>query len=328
MSLPTAGDVHVDAPLTNMSLAFIQDAESFVASKAFLTVPVQKQSDKYFTYDRGYWNRDEAQIRAPGTESAGGGYGTSTATYYAEIYAYHKDIADPVRANADAAISLENEAMEFTMMKMLIKREKDFSSNFMATSVWTTDITGVSGTPSTNEVKQWNDSSATPLNDIAAGRTVVKKSTGFDPNVLVIGREVWDELKNHTTILARINAGQTPGGPAIVTRNAVAALMELDEILIMDAIENTADEGETNSHSFIVGKVGLLLYRPRTPGLYTPAAGYNFAWTGFLGSTAEGTRMKNFRMEHLESDRVEAEMSYDLSQVSADLGYFFTSLVA
>jgi len=69
MPQPTARDVHVNAPLTNISIAFLQSQDSFVASRVFPSIPVMKQSDRYYTYDRGDFNRDEMQLRAPGPRS-------------------------------------------------------------------------------------------------------------------------------------------------------------------------------------------------------------------------------------------------------------------
>lgn len=46
---PTQGNVHVDAILTNISVAFMQDQTQFGADRVFPIVPVQKQSDKFFT---------------------------------------------------------------------------------------------------------------------------------------------------------------------------------------------------------------------------------------------------------------------------------------
>ena len=80
MPLPTRNEVHVDAVLTQISVGFMQSAEDFVADKVFPVVPVRKQSDKYFVYDRSYWFRSEMEKRAPATESAGGGWKLSTAT--------------------------------------------------------------------------------------------------------------------------------------------------------------------------------------------------------------------------------------------------------
>ena len=81
MPQPTMGQSHVDAVLTNISVAYAQQAGNFIADKVFPTVPVDKKSDKYFTYTKNDWFRDEAQRRGPGTEPAGGGYNLSTDTY-------------------------------------------------------------------------------------------------------------------------------------------------------------------------------------------------------------------------------------------------------
>ena len=99
MTQPTKGDVHVNKPLTNISIAYMQQATNFVADTVFPNIPVAMQSDRYYTYDRGYFNRDEMQERAPGTESAGSGYEVdNTPTYYAKVYAFHHDVPDQVRS--------------------------------------------------------------------------------------------------------------------------------------------------------------------------------------------------------------------------------------
>ncbi len=63
---PGRGDVHVDRPLTQLSLAFLQSADGFVADRVFPRVPVDKPSDSYFTYDRGMFNRNQMEKRAAG----------------------------------------------------------------------------------------------------------------------------------------------------------------------------------------------------------------------------------------------------------------------
>lgn len=326
---PTAGDVHVNTPLTNISIAYIQDAMNFVAAKVFPNIPVAKKSDRYYTYDRGEFNRDEMEERAPGTESAGGGYTVdNTPTYYCPVYAFHKDVDDEMRSNADAVLNPDREATEYVSQKALIKREKLWVGKYFTTSVWGKDITGVSATPTGDERLQWNDAASTPIENIREGKTYVLEDTGFEPNTLVIGKRVYDALVDHPDIIDRIKYGQTPGAPAMTTLMALMALFELDRIFVMKAIENTAAEGQTNVHSFIGGKHALLCYSAPNPGLMTPSAGYTFSWTGFLGAGAEGNRIKRFRIEAIESDRVEIQMAFDQKKVAADLGYFFSGIVA
>jgi len=327
---PTPGDVHVNQPLTNISIAFLQNASNFVATRVFPNIPVAKQSDRYYTYERGDFNRDEMQLRAPGTESSGGGYRLdNTPTYFANRYSFHKDIPDEVRSNADAVLNPDREATQYVTHKALIKREKLFVSSFFAQSVWANDYEGVSGAPSSGQVKQWNDAASTPIEDIRGAKRAIAQSTGYEPNKLVVGRAVYDALLDHPDIIDRIKYGQAGvGSPAMAGSDTLARLFNVDEVLVMNAVENTAKEGQSASHSFIGGKAALLVHAATSPGLMTPTAGYTFSWTGLLGSGADGNRIKSFRMEQIGCDRVEIDMSFDQKLVSADLGAFWRTVAA
>lgn len=332
MAQPTNSAVHVDAALTNISVAFLQGADKFVAGKVFPNVPVAKQSDRYFVFDRGDFNRDEAQIRAPGTESAGGGYDLdNTPTYFANVYAFHHDVPDQVRANADPAVDVERAAAEYATHKMLIQREKLWATNFFTTGKWTNEETGVASSPASGETIQWSDqTSGDPIGDMRSAITTVEESTGFTPNKLVISKAVLDALVDHPDIVDRVKyATSTTANPAMVNEQTLAALFGLEQVLVMRGIENTANQGATNAHSFIGGKNALLTYAAPTPSLMTPTGGYQFSWTGFMGQTnAFGFATKRFYRDELESTRIEAQAAYDMKLVSADLGYYFGSIVA
>ena len=318
---PVAGDVHVNTPLTNISIAYLQNANNFVASKVFPNIPVTKQSDRYYTYDRGEFNRDEMKKRAPGTESAGGSYTVdNTPSYFADVYAFHKDVPDQIRANSDSVLSPDREATEYCTQKGLIKREKLWASKFFATGIWTTDQTTSNWGPT--------GTATDPIIDIRTGKRVVLESTGFEPNTLVLGKAVYDILADNADVIERVNAGQTPNGPAMGTIMAMMMLFEIERIFVMKAVENTAKEGATAVHSFIGSADALLCYSAPSPGIMTPTAGYTFSWTGFMGAGAEGGRIKRFRMEKLESDRIEIQMAFDQKLVAADLGYFFDTPIA
>ena len=136
MPQPTVSDVHVDAILTNMSVAYIQSQTNFVANQVFPSIPVEKQSDKYFVYTKGDWFRDEAEVRAPASPSAGSGYTLSTSTYNALVYAFHKDVDDQTRANSDNPLAPDRDATTFITQRMLLRQEIQWTSDFFTTSVW------------------------------------------------------------------------------------------------------------------------------------------------------------------------------------------------
>jgi len=324
---PGRGDVHVDKPLTQIAIAFAQNPDMFIADRAFPVLPVQKQSDVYFTIPRGAWFRDEMKKRAPGTLSAERTHEVSNDNYQCDVWALHEKLADQVRANYDSPLQADREITEGLSQAGMIRKEVEWRDTFFVTSQWTNEVTGVdSASPGATEVGRWDRADSTPISDIRTGKRTVQASTGFRPNKLVLGRETFDALLDHPEIVGRLDRGQTTG-PAIVQREALAALFELDEVLVMDSVINSAVEGAADDIDFVAGKHALLLYAPRSPGLYVPSAGYTFSWTGLLGAGALGMRMKRIRDEKRESDMLEIQMAFDQKLVSADLGYFFLTVV-
>lgn len=325
MAQPTGSDLHVSTPLTNISVAYMQGAGDFVADKVFPPVPVEYQYGFYYTYNKGDWFRTVTAKRAPATESVGTGWTTGTDTYRCEVYALHKDIADQDRANQQRGIfDLDRDATNYITHDMMLRREKDFIASFFGTGKWTlTDQTGVAAGPAANQFLQWNLSTSTPIEDIEKRRLAMQRLTGFRPNVLVIGADVYSAFKNHPEFIERIKYSQK----GVVTLDLIASLLDVDEVFYPNALENSATEGATDSLDFVFGKGALLAYRAPNPGLMTPSAGYCFEWNGYLGAV-RGTRVKKFRLEAIASDRVEIEDAYDFELISADLGQYFTTAVA
>ena len=325
MPQPTISQVHIDAILTNISVAYMQKAENFIADKVFPIVPVDKKSNKYFKYDKNDWFRDEAQRRAPGTESAGGGYNLSTDTYSADVWAFHKDVDDQTLANADSPLNPLREAAEFVTSRLLLRREVQFISDFMTTSVWATDVTGVSASATTNQFIQWNDyANSDPIEDIEEAKAKILSTTGYEGNTLVLGYEVFRQLKNHPDIVDRYKYTTS----SVITEEMMARLFGVDRILVAKSVRATNNEGATGAYAFNFGKAACLLHSAPNPGLMTPSAGYIFAWTGVSGGLGATIGTSQFRMEYLKASRVEAEVAFDNKVVASDLGYFFATAVA
>lgn len=315
MPQPTLSQVHVDAILTNISVAYSQEADHFVANKAFPTVPVNKQSDKYFTYDQDDFFRDQVQPRADGTESAGTGYGMSTATYSSLVYALHKDIGDQVRENADAPINPDMDATKFLTQQMLIKQERDWVDNYFATSIWGTD-----STPGT----LWSASGSTPIADIETGKNTILTNTGYEANMFIMSYAAYSILKNHSDFTDRYKYTTSDS----ISEELIARVIGVDKVHVMRGVYNSAQEGGTASYSQIGDKDCLLCYTAPSAGLMMPSAGYNFTWSGVSAGLGTSTAVSRFRMEHLKADRIEIEGAWDFKAVATPLGYFFSNPVA
>lgn len=330
MPQPSVNNVHIDAILTNISVAYLQNTNNFIADKVFPVVPVDKKSNIYFKYTKDDWFRDEAQRRADGTASAGSGYGLTTDNYLADVYAFHKDIGDQTRANADNPLNPDMEATQFVTQRLLLRREVQWAADYFVAGCWGVTVSGTSATiASGTQATVWSDYIASqPISDIEAAKTAVLQSTGFEPNTLVLSYSVFQKLKAHPLLVDRYKYTQAG---AIVTEDLLAALFGVDRVLVAKAVVNSANEGKTTSaadYAFTTGKNALLCYVAPNPGLMTPSAGYTFMWTGVSGGLGTTVGVSRFRMEELKADRVEGEIAFDNKVVAADLGYFWSNIIA
>lgn len=331
MPQPTLTQVHVAAPLTNIAVAYMQDDSSYIADKVFPIVPVEYQSDLYYIWKKDDFFRDEAQPRADGEASAGSGLNISTASYSAIVWALHKDIGDQMRRNADPAVDIEVAISEFLMQKLLIRRDRQFATKYMATGIWGTDITGTASTSDATHTIQWSDDgNSDPFTDIANGQTTILQNTGQKPNKLVIGWAVYQALRKHPLVIDRVKYTMQADAESI-TPQLLAAAFDMKEVLVSEAVYNTANEGATGSYSFIVGKSALLCHAATAPGLMIPSAGYIFGWAGLEGTNSFGISSWSEPVPNRgrpgSTTRVEAEMAFDMKVVGTDLGYFFASIV-
>ena len=331
MPNPTQADLHVNVPLTNVSIAYIQKASAFIADKVFPKVTVSKQSDLYWKYSKSDWRRTDVQRRAPSTESPGVGWNVDTDSYFAHVYAVHKDIDDQLRANADSNFRLDRDATAFITNQLLLKRDIDWNATYFKSGVWGTDFTGVASGPTGNQFIQWDSASSDPIKQFADMQVAFIQSTGFKANTLVLGPLARNGLINHPGILDRIKYTQK----GVITDDLIASLFDVERVLTSYAtqavgpqIPDASAQDAAATYSFIGNpKSALLCYTPSSPGLLQPASGYTFTWNGYLAGNSQGIKVKNFRMEQIASDRVEAEMTYDMKLVGADLGVFLASAV-
>jgi len=311
---PTPGDAHINVPLTNISVAYVQDATAFVADRAFPVVPVAQQSNLYYLYNKSDFLRDEAKPRAPATQSAGSGFALSTDSYACLVDAFHKDIDDQLRANADTVLQLDRSATEFVTQKLMLRRELKWTSKFFVTGVWATDHT-----PST----LWTSSSSDPGADVEVAKQTILQSTGFEPNTMVMAYEVFSTLRRNAAIRDQFKYTSADS----IDEAMMARFFGIEKVLVLRAVYESAHEGATSSMSYVYSSKSVLVcYAAPAPSLLTPTAGYTFAWTGFTGGT-DGWRIKRIRADLEGADRIEGEHALDMKVVASALGYFLDAVI-
>lgn len=318
---PTSQQVHVDRPLTNISVAYMQEQDDFIADKVFPVVAVDKSTGLYYEYDKEAFARDHSKPRADGTESAGSGFKTSTSGYNClPVEGFHKDLGDQLMDDFDEPLEPKRDATEFVTRVLLLGRERKFANAFFQPGVWSQQ-----GTPA----NLWsNFATSDPISDIEDAKVTVHKGGLMEPNTLVLGAEVFKELKQHPVILDRIKWGGSNPDPAKITTQMLAGLFDLKKVLVGKAVSVTSNEGETFAANYTYGKHALLCYAAERPSLMLPSAGYIFGWRGVSQGMGYNMAVKSFRLEHLESERVEGKFAYDMKKVADSCAYFFNAVIA
>ena len=138
----------------------------------------------------------------------------------------------------------------------------------------------------------------------------------LSPNVLAC-------LKNHPDVKDCIK--YTSKG--VVTADLLAELFGVDKVIVPKAVVNSASKGASNAVARVVTNKVWLGYAAPEPSLMTPTAAYIFAWTGLFGNSKIGTRIKKFRIEEIESDRIEGDICFDAKVVAPDMACLATNVL-
>ena len=315
MPQPDRSDVHVDAPLTQISIASMNQPGSFIAQQVFPRIAVTKESDKYFIFTKSHIFRSEVEVRGPSSPVKHRGYALSTSNYSANEYATGILVADRIAQNSDAPLRPYEDATNIITHDMLMFIENNWAAEFMVTGTWTTNTT-LTGTD------QWSDyANSDPIKNIDDAKFAINGATGIPTQELSVamGSAVWNKMKRHPLLLAGFGGGMP--GLKVLTKEIVANILEVKEILVSEAVWNTNVEGNsTQTLARIVGKNCLVFYRPAAPSLMTPSCGYFFS-----KSVSEIFR---YRVDRRRSEAVEISSIFDFKATDVDAGYLYINAVA
>jgi hypothetical protein len=142
------------------------------------------------------------------------------------------------------------------------------------------------------------------------------------PNVLVMGQAVWTKLRQHPKVAKAIHGNS--GDSGIVARQALASLLEIDEIIVGQAFLNSAKKGQTPTIARAWGGHAALLYRD---GLADAKGRVTFGFTGQYGTRIAGT-VPNPNIGIRGGVTVRAGETVKEVITANDLGYFLENVIA
>ena len=264
--MPGPENVHKDQILSNISIMYRNAA--YVGTELMPIVPVKKKSDIYYMYDSiADRFRIPKTLRAPKTESRTVDWKVTTDGYNCDEHALNDLIDDIERDNADKPLNLEVDTVEFLTdilqlgLEMRIKDILEANLSANAPSVkWDVYTDG-----------------SDPIGDIETGKNAIHAVIFKEPNVLLLGKAVYDKLKHHPNILDRIKYVQK----GVVTPELMASVFEVEKVIVGKAGYNTAKEGKTAVYDYLWGKNAILAYVEPKPGIKKFSLGYTFQSQAF-----------------------------------------------
>lgn len=314
--------LHIDQALTNVSVMY-RNAD-FLAEQVFPLIPVDKQSNKFFTYGPDNL-RNQQDARRPGAMSNEIDWTLSASPYFCDGHALHRYIPDEERENADAALDLDTDTTIQLTDKIFLNREINLV-NALLSALTPVDLSASSG------ANQFDNSAADPVEYIDFQKETVATQIGMRPNIMLFSRPAWRGFRNNPTVLKHIFGFSSVGTGQQINVMQAKELLEVDDILIGDSIQVTSGEGITPITSQYVwgqpgatnGALAMLFYRPRTPGLRTVSLGYQFTWnTGRLGALVYKDRAPK-----RHSDWIEVMRYYAMQIISAPAAVLFKNAIS
>lgn len=265
--MPLVKDIHLDAVLTNISLAVSND-QALIAPQVWPVVPVKKDSDVYYVYDKSNMRVDETRW-APKTTAKEINWNVTPEGYKTERHALQELVEDDEKQNQDTPIDVMADSAQIIAEKLMIRREKrlaavlDDAGSYEAGA----DVSIVLA----NRWDNYTSATSDPSADVAAARAKINAMTGKSPNVMVLPRQVYEKVREHPKVMERIKYTQV----GVITPQLLQTLWDIEKVIVAGGIENTAIEGQADSLAYIWGKQVYFGVVAARPGLRQISWGYH-----------------------------------------------------
>lgn len=246
----------------------------------------------------------------------------STVDYGLEDKIPQSDIDNARAAMATQGVMpIDPEARATELLTSLLATDREFRVATLLTTLGTypaTNRTTLAG------ATQWSDVSSDPV--VAIGNALDVPL--IRPNVLVFGQATWTSLRRHPKLTAAIMpaGGNASVAGTLASRQAVADLFEVEEVLVGPSWYNTAKPGQTASYSRIWGKHAIALYR--SPNPQVQGGDVTFGFTAEWGSRVSGTIAQDPDVGLRGGTKVRVGESVKEIIAANDVAYFFQNAVA
>lgn len=319
--------------LTNLSMAYFQQASRYVAKSIFPICPVQLSSARFYTFDKADLLRNNVQRKPQFGKVAPAQMGQLDQSYSCQVDQVIVGI-DQIstlnyqRTNAPGVADPRRAKVKFIAEQMNLHQDIKFADNFFKSGVWKNEWTGGTEYNKTNKTFiKFSDDNCDPVVLFDDLCTEVEQNTGRRPNRLGLGKEAYNKLKAHPAVVERVKFGGSTANPATVNERVLAELFGFEKVVVLSSIYNSAPIGAEADMNFICDPTAAILaYATDAPAIDEPSAGYIFTWD-MLGN---GQYMPTLQYEGeagTHSEFIEGLFSADMKKTADDLAIFLKDCV-
>lgn len=321
--------------LTNMSMAFFADTSDYVATSIFPICPVDFSTGYYYVFNKGDLARDHVQRKPKFGKVTPAQIGHADETYKCEVDQIIMGIdqigaVNYQRANVPPSIDPRRAKNRIVADQQLLHLDLTFAENFFKSGVWENEFEGVisgGSALSGSQFIKFSDANSDPIKFFDARIRQIRLDGRRRPNKLTLGYDTFNALKEHPDLLERVKYTGSTANPAKVNEQVLAELFGVDEVKVLYAAYNAAEEGQDDDMKFICEPDGALLsYTTPNPQVDEPSAGYIFTWD-MLGN---GNFMATDTFEGeggTHSEFIEGLICTDMKKTCDDLACYMKACV-
>jgi hypothetical protein len=313
----------VDPYLTNLSIEYANRPDAFIAAQAMPRINTEgKISGRYRRFKKGSFFRsyDGHDMRGSLAKSTRVIVELDTDGTFACIRRALHDGFDSRDAKEymTAGISLDELAVRVVTDSILLGREARVAALYTSESV----LTNYSALTGNDRWDVYSSASSDPIDDIETMRNSIHSTTGQNMNAVILGRQVYNKVKNHPLLIDRIKYTMQATTNKI-TPALLAQAFDVEKVLIGDALKLTTKEGQSETLGYVWGKNVIGAYIDPNPTNRSRTLAIRPSML-----TTDNVEFRQWTETPVTGTFVEGQIDEDEVVVDANCGYLLQTVIS
>ncbi len=314
--MTTLNKPRVESLLTQVSTQYVPTG--YISEKILPTINVVQTAGKIGGYSMPKTGPDTGHY----LHSGSGEYTRVTLTpntladYSLEKNALSMVISEETFANTQDPFDARKDVIEELTELIWADKEKA-----LATYLNNSANYSVSNTSALSGTDQYNDlANSKPLENSIVAREAIRSKTGMTPNIAIMSGQVYDALRSNQQLREAFGARYSLNG--LLNADALAAALDVEEVLVGQAMADFAVEGQPADIQSIWGKGLIYAVAPRAAGRRQVTLGYRI-------QKGAPRRIATVQLEDpIGSEKILMDDWYQQKIINIDAAYLFSDAIA